>query len=90
MLKSVKFCLFLLPVYLVLWAKHAGLFVSQLLVGFHIRIISIFGNTEFKSIVMCNLYRIFTCIRILKSCKSKLYCSLDDKAHFCTACHMLD
>ena len=50
---------------------------SQLLVGFHIRIISVLGNAELKLIVMCKLYRKFSCISILKNCKPKLYCRLD-------------
>ena len=45
-----------------------------------------FGNAEF----MCNLYGIFSCIGILKSCKPKLYCRLNDRADFCNVCHMLD
>ena len=57
---------------------------------FHIRLISVFGNTEFKLTVMCNLYSIFSCISILKSCKPILYCSLNDRADFCTTCHMVD
>ena len=47
-------------------------------------------NEEFKLVVLCNLYSIFNCIRILKSCKPKLYCSLNDSADFCTICHKLD
>ena len=39
---------------------------------------------------MCNLYSIFSCISILKSCKLELYCSLNDRADFCTACHIFD
>ena len=57
---------------------------SQLLVGFHILLLSVFGNTEFKLIVMCYFYSIFSCISILKSCKPKLYCSIDDRADFGT------
>ena len=49
-----------------------------------------FGNAQFKLIVMCNLYSIFSCISILKSCKLKLYYNLNDRADFCTVCHMLD
>ena len=49
-----------------------------------------FGSVEFKLIVICNLYSIFSCISTLKSCKLKLYCSLNDRADFCTVCHMLD
>ena len=52
---------------------------SQILVGFHVRIINVFGNTKFTLIVMCNLYSVFSCISILKSYKPKLYCSLDDR-----------
>ena len=63
---------------------------SQVLLGFDIRLISVFGKAEFKLIVMCNLYSIFSSISILKSCKLKLFCSLNDKADFCTVCHMLD
>ena len=36
-------------------------------------------NSEFKLTIMCNLYSIFGCISILKSCKPKLYCSLNDR-----------
>ena len=39
---------------------------------------------------MCNLYSIFSCINILNSCKLKLYSGLNDRADFCTVCHMLD
>ena len=49
-----------------------------------------FGNNEFKLIVVCNLYSIVSSISILKSCKLKLYFSLNDKAGFCTICHILD
>ena len=49
-----------------------------------------FGNAEFKLIVMCNLYSIFSYISQLKSSKLKLYCSLNDMADFCTVCHMFD
>ena len=49
-----------------------------------------FGNAKLKLIVMCNLYSIFSGISVLKSCKSKLCCSLNDRANFCTVCHMLD
>ena len=48
------------------------------------------GNAELQLIVMCNLYCMFSCICTLKSCKPKLYCCLNDKADFCTVCHMLD
>ena len=34
-----------------------------------------FGNAQLKVIVMCDLYSIFSCISILKSCKLELYCS---------------
>ena len=66
------------------------LICSQLLLEFYIRLMSVFGNVEFKLIVMCNLYSIFSCISILKSCKPTLHCSLNDRAFFCTVCHMLD
>ena len=59
-------------------------------VRFHIKLVSVFGNVEFKAIVMCNLYSIFRCISTLKSCKFKLYCSLNDRADFCTVCYILD
>ena len=49
-----------------------------------------FGNVELKLIAMCNLYSIFSCISILISCKLKSYCSLNDRAYFCTVCRMLD
>ena len=49
-----------------------------------------FGNAEFKLIVMCNLYSIFRCISILKSCKLKIYYSVNDKADIGTICHMFD
>ena len=49
-----------------------------------------FGNDEFKLIVMCYLYSILSCISTLKRCKLKLYCSLNDRADFCTVCHILD
>ena len=49
-----------------------------------------FGNAEFKLIVMYNSYSIFSCISILKSCKLKLYCSLNDRTDLCTVCNMLD
>ena len=75
---------------LVLWAKTCMLLCSQILLGFHIRLISVFENSEFKLIEMSNLYSIFSCISILKSCSPKLYCSLNDRADFCTVCHMLD
>ena len=39
-----------------------------------------FENTEFKLIVICNLYSILSCISILKSSKLKSYCSLNDRA----------
>ena len=39
---------------------------------------------------MCNLYSIFSCISTLKSCKLKLYCSLNDRADFCIVCYVLD
>ena len=61
-----------------------------LLLGFHIRLISVFGNAEFKLIVMCSLYSIFSGINILRSCKLKLHCSLNDRADLCTVCHMLE
>ena len=51
---------------------------------------SMFGNAEFKLIVMCNLYSIVSCTSILKSCKLKSYCNLSDRADFCTICYMLD
>ena len=70
--------------------KTSWLICSQLRLGFHIRKISVFGNTEFNLIVMCKLYSIFNCISILKSCKPKLYCSLNGRADFCIVCHMLD
>ena len=67
---------------------------SQLLVGFHSQIISAFENAEFRLIVMFNLYGIFSCISILKSCKPTLHCSLDDRADFvpfaCLPCVELD
>ena len=53
-------------------------------------LISVFGNTGFTLIVLCILYSIFSCISIMKNCKPKLYGSLDDRADFCTLCHMLD
>ena len=40
---------------------------SQILLGFNIQLISVFGNVELKLIVMCKLYSIFSCIRIDKS-----------------------
>ena len=40
--------------------------------GFHIRIISVFGNAEMKLSVMCNFYSVFGRISIMKSCKPKL------------------
>ena len=49
-----------------------------------------FGNEEFKLIVMCNLCSIFGCINILKNCKLKLYCSLNDRADVCTVCYLFD
>ena len=49
-----------------------------------------FGNAQLKVIVMCDLYSIFSCISILKSCKLELYCSLNDRADFCIVCHMLN
>ena len=49
-----------------------------------------FGNAEFRLIVMCNLYSIFSCISIQKSCKLKLCCSLNDMEDFCTICPMLE
>ena len=49
-----------------------------------------FGNAEFKSIVMCNLYSRFSCMSTLKSWKLKLYFSQNDRADFCTVCHMLN
>ena len=57
---------------------------SQLLVGFHIRIISVFEKAEFKLIAMYNLFS------ILKTCKPKLYCSLDDTGDSCTVCYVFD
>ena len=39
---------------------------------------------------MCNLYGIFSCISILKSCKLELYWSLNDRANFCTVCHVFN
>ena len=48
------------------------------------------GNAEFKLIVMCYLCCILSCISILKSCELKLYDSVDDRADFCTVCHILD
>ena len=39
---------------------------------------------------MCNLYSVFSGISILESCKLELYCSLNDRANFCTVCHMFD
>ena len=62
----------------------------HLLLGFHIRLISVFGNAEFKLIVMCNLYSIFSCIIILKSRKPKLYSSVNNRSDFCTVCHKFD
>ena len=53
----------------------------------HLRRISIFGNTEFKLIVLCCC--ILSCISILRSFISKLYCSLDDRAHFWSVCDVL-
>ena len=44
--------------------KTCRLICSQLLVGFHIRIISLFGNPEFKLVVISNLYSIFSSISI--------------------------
>ena len=49
-----------------------------------------FGNVEFKFIVMCNLYSIFSRRNIHKSCNFKLCCSLSDRADFCTVYHLLD
>ena len=49
-----------------------------------------FGNVELKLIVKCNFYSIISCISKLKSRKLKLYCSLNDRADFCTVCHVLD
>ena len=80
----------LLIVGLILWAKLAGLFVVSFCKGFHIELISVFGNAEFRLIAMHNLYSIFSCISTLKSCKPKFYSSLIDKANFCIVCHMLD
>ena len=37
-------------------------FCSQLLIGFRIQLISVFGNTEFKLIVVCNLRSILSSI----------------------------
>ena len=79
----------MLVVGLILWAKHEGLFVANFC-EFHIRLISVFGKGEFKLIVMCNLCSVFRCISILKSCKLELYCSLNERADFCTVCHMFD
>ena len=62
----------------------------ELLVGFHIRIISVFGNTEIKLIEMCNFYSIFSCISKLNGCKPKLYCGLDDREDYCSVCQVLD
>ena len=70
--------------------KTRRLIGCQLLLGFHIRLTSVFGNAEFKSIVMCNLQSVFSCISILKSFKPKLYFRLINRADFCTVCHMLD
>ena len=36
-------------------------------VSHYCRLISVFENVEFKLIVICNLYSIFSCISILKS-----------------------
>ena len=47
-------------------------------------VISLLENTEFKLIVMCNVFRLFGCISTVKSYKPKLYCSLNDRADFCT------
>ena len=44
----------------------------QLLIVFYIRLIRVFGNAEFKLIVMYNLCSIFNCISTLKNCKPKL------------------
>ena len=40
--------------------KTCRLICSQLLFEFDIQLISVFENAEFKLIVMCNLYTIFT------------------------------
>ena len=52
-------------------------------------IISVFENTEFKLIVMCNFYSTYSGINILKSCKPKLFYSLGYRADFYTVCHVL-
>ena len=57
------------------WPSFIGLICRliccQFLVEFHVRTISIFGNIEFKFIVMCNLNSTLSCKSILKSCKSR-------------------
>ena len=70
--------------------KTCGFICNQLLEGFPNQLISVFENAEFKLIVMCNLNSIFSCISLLKSCKHKLYCSLNDRSDFGIVCHMLD
>ena len=44
----------------------------------------------FKLIVMCNLYNTINCISIMKSCKPKFYCNLNDRVDFCIVCQELD
>ena len=64
-----------------------GLIGSQLLVGFDIQIMSKVWNIEFKLIVMCNLCDILSSESVLENYKPRLYCSLDDRANFCTVYH---
>ena len=69
------------------------LICCQLIVKFHIQIISVFGNIEFKLIVMCNLYSVLICKSILKNCRLNLdynVAGLDDRADFCIVCDALN
>ena len=45
--------------------------------------ISIFGNIEFKLIIMFNLHSILSCQNLLKNCYPNIHSNLDCKVDFC-------